>query len=173
MLRLYFNIICKNIVISFEILRWDTFQTCTSLESNIMWYPKGGCCNPTLKECEDETHIPEMGIWESTGTPKTLEFDGKGQKTSHWSVLYIIGKLLKCRCRKWACMSHLDICNTNYGKKKGQKLNRQFDSRPLKVRNRPDSDVCRWSVIHHWKALNESYKFALNLVPIKGLSKKL
>jgi hypothetical protein len=19
------------------------------------------CCNPTLKECEDETHIPEMG----------------------------------------------------------------------------------------------------------------
>jgi hypothetical protein len=38
----------------------------------------GECCNPTLRECEDETHIPKMGTWESTGTPKILEFDGKG-----------------------------------------------------------------------------------------------
>ncbi len=41
------------------------------------------CRNPTLKECEDETHIPEMGTWESSGTPKSSEFDCKGQNTSH------------------------------------------------------------------------------------------
>jgi len=70
-------------------------------------------------------------------------------------------------------MSHLDICSTSYGKKKGRESNWQFDSRPLKVRNRPDPDVCKWSVTHHWKALNESYKFALDLIPIKGLSKEL
>jgi len=70
-------------------------------------------------------------------------------------------------------MSHLDIYNTSYGKKKGQELNWQFDSRPLKVVNRPDTSVCRWSVTHHWKALNERYKFALDLIPIRGLSKKL
>jgi hypothetical protein len=84
----------------------------------------------------------------------------------HW-------KLLKCRCRKWPCMSHLDICSTSYGKKKGRKSNWQFDSQPLKVGNRPNPGVCRWSATHHWKTLNESDKFALDFNPIWGLSKKL
>jgi len=43
----------------------------------------------------------------------------------------------------------------------------------LKVGNRPDPSVCRWSAIHCWKALNESYKFALDLISIRGLSKEL
>jgi hypothetical protein len=38
---------------------------------------------PFLEECEDETHTPEMGTWESTGTPKISEFDFKDQNTSH------------------------------------------------------------------------------------------
>jgi len=41
------------------------------------------CRNPTLRECEDETHTPEMGIWESFGTPETSEFDCKGENTLH------------------------------------------------------------------------------------------
>jgi hypothetical protein len=41
------------------------------------------CHNPTLRECEDETHTPEMGTWESTETPKTSEFNGRGQNTLH------------------------------------------------------------------------------------------
>jgi hypothetical protein len=92
---------------------------------------------------EDETHIPEFGTWESLGTPKTSEFNCRGQNTLHWDVLYIIGKLLKFKCRKWPRMGHLDIYSTSYGKKKGRKSNCQFDSRPLKVGNRPDHDVCR------------------------------
>jgi hypothetical protein len=103
---------------------------------------------PLWEECEDETHTPEMGTWESTGTPETSEFYYKGQNTSHYGVLYIIGNLLKCRCRKWARMSHLDICITSYGKKKGRKSNWQFDSQPLQVRNRPDPSVWRWSAAH-------------------------
>ncbi len=133
----------------------------------------GECRNPTLRECEDETHTPEMGTWESTGTPKSSEFDCNGQNTSHLGVIYIIEKISKCRCRKWARMSLLDICNICYGKKKGQESNWHFDSRPLKVRNRLDPDVCRWSAKHHWKALNESYNVASNLIPIGNLSKKL
>ncbi len=46
-----------------------------------------------LEECEDDIHTPEMGTWESTGTPKTSELDCRGQNASHWGVLYIIGKL--------------------------------------------------------------------------------
>jgi hypothetical protein len=114
-----------------------------------------------------------MGTWESTETPKISEFDCKGQNTLHWSVIYIIGELSKLRCRKWARMSHLDICNTSYNKKKGQESNWQFDSRPPKVGNRPDPEACKWSATCHWKALNESYKFALSLIPIGGLGKEL
>jgi hypothetical protein len=131
------------------------------------------CHNPTLRECEDETHTPEMGTWESSGTLESLEFNWKGQNTSHCDILYIIRKLSKCRCRKWPYLSHLDICNTSYGQKKGRESNWQFDSRPLKVGNRPHPDACRWSGAHRWKALDESYNFALNLVPIWGLSKEL
>jgi hypothetical protein len=42
----------------------------------------GICHNPTLKECEDDTHTLEMGTWESFGTPKNVEFDCRGQNTS-------------------------------------------------------------------------------------------
>ncbi len=52
---------------------------------------------PLWEECEDETHTPEMGTWESTGTPKTSEFHLRGQNTSHWGVIYITGKLPKCK----------------------------------------------------------------------------
>jgi hypothetical protein len=66
-----------------------------------------------------------------------------------------------------------DICSTSYAKKKGRESNWQFDSRPLKVENWPNLGVCRWSATHCWKAFNEGYKFALYLIPIRGLSKKL
>jgi hypothetical protein len=131
------------------------------------------CRNPTLGECEDETHTPKVGTWESSRIPKTLELDCRGQNTSHWGVLYIIRKLLKFRCRKWARMGHLDICSTSYGKKEGQESNWQFDSRPLKVKNWPDPGACRWSATHRWKTLKESYKFSSDLIPIGGLIKEL
>jgi hypothetical protein len=114
-----------------------------------------------------------MGTWESSGTPKTLEFDCRGQNTLPWGILHVIGKLLKFKCRKWPRMSHLYIYNTSYGKKKGRESNWQFDSQPLKVKNRPNPDVCRWSVIHRWKVFKASYKFASDLIPIGGLSKEL
>jgi len=126
-----------------------------------------------LRECEDETHTPEIKTWESSGIPETSEFDCRGQNTLHWGVLYIIRKLSKCRCRKWARMGHSDIYNTSYGKKNGWESNWQFDSQPLKVKNWPDPSACKWSAIHHWKALEESYKFASELIPIGGLSKEL
>jgi hypothetical protein len=44
------------------------------------------CRNPTLWECEDETHTPEIGTWEPSRTPKISEFDCRGQNTSHWNV---------------------------------------------------------------------------------------
>jgi hypothetical protein len=128
---------------------------------------------PLWVKCEDETHTPESGNLESSGTPKNSELKFRGQNTSHWGVLYTIGKVLKCRCPKWPCMSHLDIYSPSYGQTKGWESNWQFDSRPLKVRNRPDPDVCKRSVTWIWKAPKESYNITLDLIPIRGLSKKL
>jgi hypothetical protein len=70
-------------------------------------------------------------------------------------------------------MSHLDFYNTSYDKKKGWESNWQFDSRLLKVGNRPDPGVCRWSVTHLWKSFDEGYNFALDLIAIGGLHRKL
>jgi hypothetical protein len=69
-------------------------------------------------------------------------------------------------------MSHLDICSTSYDKKKGRESNWQFDSWPLKVRNRLDPSAGRWSVTHCWKTLEESYKFVVDLISIGGLCKE-
>ncbi len=74
---------------------------------------------PLWGKCEDETHSPKSGNLKSYGTLKNSELDCKGQNTSHWSVLYTVGKVLKCRCLKWPCMSHSDIYNTSYGRKEG------------------------------------------------------
>jgi hypothetical protein len=86
----------------------------------------------------------ELLFWEleSQWILEPLESDCRGQNTLHWKVFYIIGKLLKCRCLKWVCMTHLDICNTSYGKKKGQESNWQFDSQPQNVGNWLDFCVC-------------------------------
>jgi hypothetical protein len=80
---------------------------------------------------------------------------------------------LKCRCPKWPRMSHLNICSPSYGQKKGHESNWQFDSRPLKVRNRPCPDVCSRNATWRWKALDESYNFGSNLVPIRAWGEKL
>jgi hypothetical protein len=128
---------------------------------------------PLWAKCEDETHTPKSRKLESSGTPENLKLDCRGQNTLHWGFLDIIGKVLKCKCSKWPCMSHLDICSPSYGQKKGRESNWQFDSRPLKVENWPNPDV-RWgSVTWRWKALEENYKIGLEVVPIRDWGKKL
>jgi hypothetical protein len=72
------------------------------------------CRNPTLKECEDDTHIPKMGTWESSGTLENSKLECRGQNALPWGVLYTIGKVLKRRCWKWPPMNHLDICSTSH-----------------------------------------------------------
>jgi hypothetical protein len=78
-----------------------------------------------------------------------------------------------CKCLKWACIAHLDNWNTSYGQKKGWKSNWQFDSRPLKVENRPDSHACRQHATYRWKTLDKGYNFASDLIAIGGLHRKL
>ncbi len=143
------------------------------------------------KVCKSTGQERDPGVWESVKmnihTPKWTLMLGVGVPVDSWIFrerlqkskpialmsLYIIGKLLKQRCIKWVCMTHLDIWNINYGQKKGRKLNWQFDSRPQKLENRPDVLARRWHATCCWKALDKGYNFASNLIMIGGLCKKL
>jgi hypothetical protein len=132
------------------------------------------------RECEkvwgnEPSHPKGVPFWEleSQWTPESSIGDCRGQNSMAWKVLYINGKLLKLRYLKWARIAHLDIWNTSYSQKKGRESNWQFDSRPLKVKNRLDFFSCRWHATYHWKALNKRYNFVLDLILIRGLHAKL
>jgi hypothetical protein len=87
----------------------------------------------------------ELPLWEleSQWTPEYLESDYRDQNPWDWDVPYIIGKILEHNYLKWAHMTHLDTQNTSYGQKKGWESNWQFNSQPLKVKNRLDLLACR------------------------------
>jgi hypothetical protein len=128
---------------------------------------------PLWAKCEGEAHTPKSGKLESRGTLENSELDCRGQISSHLSVPGVIGKVLKFRCPKWPCIGHLDILSPSYGQKKGRESNWQFDSRPLKVRNRPFPNVRSGSATWRWKALFEGYKIGSDLVPIGGWGEEL
>ncbi len=131
----------------------------------------------SVRRCEGvNPHTPKATPtceMEFRWTSKSSEGNCRGQNSMAWGVPYIIGKLLECLCLKWAYIAHLHIWNTSYGQKEGQEPNWQFDSRPLKVRNRPDSLMCRQCATYRWKALDEGYNFTLDLISIEGLFAKL
>ncbi|CAK9855040.1 unnamed protein product [Sphagnum jensenii] len=91
--------------------------------------------------CSSSPTLGKVGDLESSGTPECSELDSRTQNTSHWGVLGVIGKVLKRRYRKCPRIGHLDISRPSYGQKKGRESNWQFDSRPLKVGNRPLPEV--------------------------------
>jgi len=111
--------------------------------------------------------------WESFGTPECLELDSKGQNTSLWGVLGVIGKVLKRRYRKCPRIGNSDIFSLSYEQKKGRESNWQFDSRPLKVGNRPLPDVRFERATWRWKDLDEGYNFGSDLVAIQLCSREL
>jgi hypothetical protein len=48
-----------------------------------------------------------VGSWSPEWSPESLERDCKGQNSLLRRVFYIIEKLLKRRCLKWARIAHL------------------------------------------------------------------
>jgi len=118
-------------------------------------------------------NTPKVGDLESSGTSECLEVDNKAQNTSHWGVLGVFGKFLKRRYRKWCRIGHLDICSPSYGQKKGRESNWHFDSRPLKVGNRPLCDLRIESARCRWKDRDKGYNFGLDFVAIRLGSREL
>jgi hypothetical protein len=125
---------------------------------------------------------PSVGVkpntWKSWGFGALRDsrmFRARQQDPKHLAlgVLGVIRKVLKRRYRKCPRIVELDICSPSYGQKKGRESNRQFDSRPLTVGNRPASDVRFGSAIRRWKDLDEGYNFGSDLVAIRGRGEEL
>ncbi len=67
--------------------------------------------------------LPKMGLGNPPGLSKIQNVIA-GVKTPCIEAFFIpLEKVLKSRCLKWPRMSHLDICSTSYGQKKGQESN--------------------------------------------------
>jgi hypothetical protein len=118
----------------------------------------------------------ELPLWEleSKWTPKSSKCNCRGQNPSVWKKKnYNIRNILKHRCLKWARMTHLDIYNRSYDQNKGWKSNWQFDSWPLKVKNRPNFLAFKHRVTYNWKAFDQSYNFSSDPIAIEGLHAKL
>ncbi len=101
-----------------------------------------------------------FGNWSPKWILESSKRNYKHQNPLFGKFLYIIRKLLKHTCLKWACITHLDIWNTSYDQKKGWELNWQFDSWALKDGNRLDFLSCRWHATYRWKPLAKGYNFA-------------
>jgi hypothetical protein len=96
----------------------------------------------SVRECENEDSHSQVsshfGNWSPGGLPNLQKAITKVKTPRIKDFFYIIEKLLKCRCLKWARMTHLDICNTSYGKKKGQESKLAIWFPTTKVENQPD-----------------------------------
>jgi hypothetical protein len=76
----------------------------------------------------------QFGSLESQWTFKFLEGDCRGQNLMDWGVIYIIKKLLKHRCLKWARMTHSNIKTPPIEKRKlGSEFAREW--------------ICLWLVL--------------------------
>jgi hypothetical protein len=131
------------------------------------------CRNPTLAKCEGEAQRFQSWGFGVLRDSRMFKVWQQGQNNSHWGVLGVIEKVLKRRYRKWPRIGHFDTFSPSYGQKKGRESNCQFDSRPLKVRNRPLLDIRFEGAIRRWKDLDESYKFGSNLVAIRLCNREL
>jgi hypothetical protein len=168
-------------------MQWNYFTFNVATLALGSWLKQGGCRVAGQKGDPGALHmLPGMQrAWGNepshsqvnshvrSWSPESSERNCRGQNSSPRRVLYIIGKLLKCRCLKWDRIAHLDISNTSYGQKKCRESNWQFDSRPLKVKNRPNFIACKWRATYHWKALDKGYNFALNRIIIGGMHKNV
>jgi len=133
--------------------------------------------SPRVKESVREwtfTLPKELPPWEleSWWIPECRKQLQRSKSNGLKSSLYH-ENLLKLKCLKWVHMTHLDIWNISYGQKKGRDSNWQFDFQPLKVGNQPNFLACRWCETRHWKALDNGYNFALDVISIEGLDTKL
>jgi hypothetical protein len=88
-------------------------------------------------------------------------------------VLYIIGKLLECKCLKWARIAHSEFETQVMAKRRVESQTANLTPDHKKSGIDPIYLAARGRATYRWKALNECYNFALDHTSIGGLLAKL
>jgi len=110
--------------------------------------------------------LPKVGKWSPLGLPKT-------QKTI-WGVKSPrLGAFFISMERSWSVDAQNRLALAIWTSTAQVMGKRKAGSRPLKVENRPLFDVASRSATRRWKALDESYNFGLELVPIQVRGEEL
>jgi hypothetical protein len=93
-----------------------------------------------------------------------------GQNTLHWGVLYAIGKVLKCTCRKWPRMSYSHIYNTSYGRKKGREFKSRESTRSWCVQAKCDTPLERsWGELQVCFRLHPNWRSKLGVISSQSI----
>jgi hypothetical protein len=127
---------------------------------------------PLWGKCEDETCTSKSENLKSSETPETSERDCKSQNTSHWGVIYTLERSWSVDVENGLAWTFRHLQHKLW-LKEGSKVKLAVWLPTTKSWESTRPDVCGWSAKHCWKALEESYKFALDLIPIGGLSWEL
>jgi hypothetical protein len=119
------------------------------------------CRNPTLRQVWGwNSHSPKSGNLESAGTPENSKLDCRGQNTLPWNVIISLERSWSVDVENGLACTILTSAAQVMVERRAGSQNWQFNSQPLKVGNRPNLGVRRWSATHCWKAFEENYKFA-------------
>jgi len=81
---------------------------------------EGECHNPTLRECKDETHTPEMGLGSPLRLLKLQSLIARVKTPRIGAVFISLENYQSVNVENGLTWGHLEICNTRYGKKKAQ-----------------------------------------------------
>jgi hypothetical protein len=119
--------------------------------------------------------LPKVGTWSPTGLPKTQSSISGVKSPRIWVFLVSLERSWSVDVQNVQNVLALVIWTfpAQVMGKKGREKNWQFDSRPLKVGNRPVPNVRSGSATWRWKALFKGYKFGSDLIPIGGQGEEL
>jgi hypothetical protein len=117
--------------------------------------------------------LPKMGLGSPPGLPKTQSTIA-GIKTPRIEMFFIpLERSWNVNVQNGLAWTIWTFATQVMVERRAGSQTGQFDSLPLKVKNRPDPGACEWSATHRWKDLEESYNFGSNLVPIWARGEKL
>ncbi len=152
------------------------------------------CCNPNLglttkaRACKDASQTGSPGVT-SHALESVRECEGMNLHTPKWAPILGIGVLMDSqifrkqlqgskpiRFKKflyhWKTLV-MKMFKMGLHDPFGHFKHKLWPKEGLGVRNRPDFLMCKWRATYHWKALEDCYNFASNLISIRGLHTKL
>ncbi len=120
---------------------------------------KALCCNPTLAKCRGEAQHSQSWGLRILRDSQMFRVRQQGPKHLALRCSWCHWKGLEVQMSKMPSHWPFGHRQPKLWAKEGRESNRQFDSRPLKVKNRPLSDLRIESAIRPWKDLDEGYNF--------------